>query len=517
MLKRKSNSYISFILQISLLLAMMVGLTTYLLYRLNVRAEAAIQQQVTEHVGGLYEAVHVALASIPTSMWLDEFIQQHPINPRYGRVVHLIFITDSRHVIIDSTNPAVFGKELVSAGPVVNPEDQIPFEELISRTQAGEPREVRYFNFPILTGDGDHTEEEKIHVLLSWEGISDILTETSRNRLLAMTGMLMATALLLIWLVWRFTRPIDDLLKAEHQVARGDFDVHLQVRHRDEIGSLAETFNEMVHALKRNRQLEDRLREIEQAAAIGRLASGIAHEIRNPLNFINLSIDHVRSRFRPADSADRTQFEKLLDSIKSEVTRLNRLVTDFLTYGRPTKISPQSIDLPGLVQDVISPLAAQAEEQRVQMVVENEPPLPPIHADAELLKICLSNLLINGLQAMPLGGQLKVTLTTQENGVAMAVSDTGVGIAPEHLDRIFEPYYSNKETGIGLGLALTKKLIQDHGGTITVRSQPDRGSTFTITLPQAHGRASDLSSGANQGELPINGRNINESEKYTGG
>ncbi|MBI3949982.1 MAG: HAMP domain-containing protein [Acidobacteria bacterium] len=497
---RKSNRYTSFILQVSLLLAVMVGLTTFLLYRLNVRAEAAIQEKVDEHFGALAEAVHVTLASMPTSMWLPEFIQQHPIHPHFSRVVHLIFITDSRHIITDSTNPVVLGKELVSAGPLPDPEHQISFEELISQTQPSEPREMRYYNFPVVTGNSQGTEEERIHVLLSWGGIPDILTETSRNRLLAMAGMLIATMLLLIWLVWRFTRPIDDLLRAERQVARGDLDVQLQVRHRDEIGSLAETFNEMVNALKRNRQLEERLREVEQAAAIGRLASGIAHEIRNPLNFINLSIDHVRSRFRPA-VGDGTQFEKLLDSIKSEVARLNRLVTDFLSYGRPTRISPQSIDLPRLVDDVLSPLAAQAEEQQVQIVVESDAILPEIQADAELVKICLSNLFINALQAMPMGGQLKVALTSQGNGVTIAVSDTGIGIAPEHLDKIFEPYYSNKETGIGLGLALTKKLVQDHGGTITVRSQPDQGSTFTITLPQAHRQASE------PGELTVSGRN----------
>lgn len=493
----KSHRYISLMRQVSLLLALMVGLTTLLLYWLNVRAEREIQDKIHEHVGALAEAVHVALESIPSTVWLDKFVEHHPLNPRFRQVILLIFITDSRHVIIDSTNPAIFGKELVSAGPVVNPEDQIPFEELISRTQLGHSPNIRYYNFPILTGGNDRLEEEKIHVLLSWEDIPDILTTTSRNRLLAMAGMLTITAWLLIWLIWRFTRPIDDLLQAERRVAQGDFDVHLRVRHHDEIGSLAETFNEMVNALKRNRQLEERLREVEQAAAMGRLASGIAHEIRNPLNFINLSIDHIRRRFRPANSADHEPFEQMLDSIKSEIARLNRLVTDFLSYGRPANISPRPLDLRRLVQEVISPLAAQAEAQQVQVVVECPTSLPEVQADAELLTICLSNLIINALQAMPAGGRLTVTVTAQDDHVTIAVSDTGVGIAPEQLGKIFEPYYSTKETGIGLGLALTRKLVQDQGGTITVHSEANRGSTFTITLPQTHRPASEP--GANSG------------------
>jgi hypothetical protein len=159
-------------------------------------------------------------------------------------------------------------------------------------------------------------------------------------------------------------------------------------------------------------------------------------------------------------------------------------VTDFLSYGRPTKLSPEKVDLKTLVQEVVSPLAAQAEAQQVTVTVESAPDLPAVQADAELLKICLSNLIINALQAMLDGGQLTVRLKGDSAHVSIDVSDTGPGVAPEHLEKIFEPYYSTKETGIGLGLAVTKKLVQDHGGTIIVTSQPNQGATFTIRLPQ---------------------------------
>lgn len=497
-MQRKGGRYMSFMLQVTLLLVTMVGLTTFLLYQLNVKAEAEIHDKVDEHVGALAEAVQVSLASIPTPLWLSEYIEQHPMQSRFRPIVLLIFITDHRRVIKDSTNPAVFGKELVSAGPLPDPEHQISYNELFQQAQQTAPGEVRYYNFPITTGNGNATQQERIHVLLSWEGISNVLTQNSRNRLWAMIGMMSVTACLLIWLVRRFTRPIDDLLKAERRVAQGDLDVHLQVRHRDEIGSLAATFNEMVHGLKRNRQLEERLREVEQAAAIGRLASGIAHEIRNPLNFINLSIDHVRSRFRPSAEADQSMFDNLLDSIKSQIARLNQLVTDFLNYGKPTKLSPQSVNLSQLLNDVVSPLQLQAKEQKIHLLVECNGDVPEIQADEQLLKICLSNLVMNAIQAMPTGGQLRITLASSDQDVQITVSDTGVGIAPEQLDKIFEPYYSTKETGIGLGLAVTKKLVQDHGGTISVHSQLDQGSSFTITLPRLHTPTPASDTNANQ-------------------
>jgi signal transduction histidine kinase len=480
----KRSIYFSFIARVTVLMGLMVAVTTFLLYRLNLSAERAIKQEVDDHLAALASAVDVALRSVPTNVYLLQFLEENPIPDHLQRLIHHIIITDSRGVIIDSTHTPDFGKQLVPPGEARDPEHETTLEEIMAEEQAPlASSEMRRYSFPILTSDGNATERLTIHVLISWQGIPGILTATSRNRLLAMGGMLTATGLLVLLLVWRFTRPIGDLLTAERRVGTGDFDFQLKVRRRDEIGSLVDTFNEMVGQLKRNRELVEQLREVEHAAAIGRLASGIAHEIRNPLNFINLSIDHVRSQFHPDGRDGREQFEQMLDSIKSEVARLNRLVTDFLSYGRPTKLSPQKVDLRALVQETLRPLATQAQAQHVKVTVNGGPGAPEIEADVELLRICLSNLIINALQAMPDGGQLSIQLESEEAHARIDVSDTGSGIAAEHLEKIFEPYYSTKETGIGLGLALTKKLVQDHGGTITVTSEANQGSTFTIRLP----------------------------------
>jgi signal transduction histidine kinase len=480
----KRNIYFSFIARVTLLMVLMIALTTYLLYQLNLRAERAIKQEVDDHLDAQAAAVDVALRSMATSIYLPQFVEQNPIPVHLGRLIHHIVVTDSRDMIIDSTHPPDFGKRLVETGRLRDPEHETTLHEIMAEGQ--NPLDwslVRLYSFPLLTVQSEGTERLTIHVLISWEGIPGILTSTSRNRLLAMGGMLSATGLILIWLVWRFTRPIGDLLRAERRVGTGDFEFQLKVRRRDEIGSLVDTFNEMVNQLKRNRELEEKLREVEHVATIGRLASGIAHEIRNPLNFINLSIDHVRDRFHPDNGDRRERFEEMLDSMKSEIARLNRLVTDFLSFGRPTKLSPQAVDLKTLVQETANPLWPQAEAQGVIVSVEGDDDLPKIQADPALLKICLSNLIINALQAMPGGGRLAIRLSHDGAHIGIEVSDTGGGIASEDLDKIFEPYYSTKEAGIGLGLALTKKLVQEHGGTITVASQPDQGSIFTITLP----------------------------------
>jgi signal transduction histidine kinase len=224
---------------------------------------------------------------------------------------------------------------------------------------------------------------------------------------------------------------------------------------------------------------------------VGRLASGIAHEIRNPLNFMNLSIDHLQSRFiapprsnHEAESV-RNEAAHILGLIKDEIGRLNRLVSDFLSYGRPAKLKLKEINARSLVEEVIGLVRTQAAQQGVQITLDAPPNGDAqLEADPEQIKTCFSNLIINAVQAMPAGGALKVAVTSDDTKLHFEFQDTGCGIDADPLEQIFEPYYSTKETGIGLGLPLTKKLIEDHGGAIKVTSVLDQGTTFVVTLPR---------------------------------
>ncbi len=237
--------------------------------------------------------------------------------------------------------------------------------------------------------------------------------------------------------------------------------------------------------------LEDKLRRAERSAVVGRLAAGIAHEIRNPLNFMNLSIDHLQSRFiappRSNHEAESIRHEaaNILGLIKDEIGRLNRLVSDFLSYGRPAKLKFKEIKARALVEEVIGLVRTHAEQQGVQITLtapSNDD--AQLEADPEQIKTCFSNLIINAVQAMPDGGALHITVNNHDTALTFEFQDTGHGIDADPMEQIFEPYYSTKETGIGLGLPLTKKLIEDHGGAIKVTSELDKGTTFTITLPR---------------------------------
>jgi len=254
------------------------------------------------------------------------------------------------------------------------------------------------------------------------------------------------------------------------------------------------TFNEMLVGLRRSRALEEELQRAERCAVVGRLASGIAHEIRNPLNFINLSIDYLRDKHRPADATGRDEYLRILTTIKDEIGRLNHLVGDFLSYGRSAKLRRREVDARALVSEVRDLVSTSAAQQNVSIRItglspeggsaEGETGLTlPITADPEYLRTCFSNIMINAIQAMPDGGLLTVAFDREPSRLTIDFHDNGQGMSPEMCEQIFEPYFSTKETGIGLGLALTRKIIEEHGGEISVSSQLGVGTTFHIILP----------------------------------
>ena len=298
--------------------------------------------------------------------------------------------------------------------------------------------------------------------------------------------LLLSTAIT-IFLVWRFTRPIANLSNAARLVAEGDLSFRVPDANRnDEMGKLTAQFNEMTAELEKARQLESQLQRAEKSAVVGRLASAIAHEIRNPLNYINLSLDHLRSKFAPEDAEKRATFEQLTAQLKTEVGRINRQISDFLSYSRPANANLQPIDLKNVVEDSLRIVEAQAEEQNIKISLVEREDVPKILGDAEFLRSVFNNLFINAVQSMETtGGQLNVTISPFEDAVKVEIKDSGRGITGENLQKIFEPYFSTKETGTGLGLAIVKKAVELHNGTIDVESNSNDGTKFTIKLPKA--------------------------------
>jgi signal transduction histidine kinase len=299
-------------------------------------------------------------------------------------------------------------------------------------------------------------------------------------------AVLLISSLITILLVWRFTRPIAELSNAARKIAQGD--LHIRVRgsdRTDELGKLAMRFNEMTAELEKKVELEAKLKETEKSAVVGRLASAIAHEIRNPLNYINLTLDQLRAKFVPEDEDKAKIFDKLTSQLKTEVGRINQQISDFLRYSRPLKLDLKPINLREVVDNSLNIVEAQAEEQGINIAINQAESASKILGDAEILRSVFNNLFINAIQAMPSGGSLKIDIISEANFAKIEVADTGEGISNENLPKIFEPYFSTKETGTGLGLAIVKRIIDEHNGTIEVESEEGKGTKFEVKLPKA--------------------------------
>jgi signal transduction histidine kinase len=348
-----------------------------------------------------------------------------------------------------------------------------------SKTASNEDMEGEAHAIPIETNQG----RWYVMVILKTDK-GQIFQKATRPLVYTLFILLLSTATT-FFLVWRFTRPIANLSNAAQRVAAGDLSVRVRDAERtDEIGQLALQFNEMTAKLEKTRELETQLQEAEKSAVVGRLASAIAHEIRNPLNYINLTLDHLRAKFAPEETSKRGDFEKLTAQLKTEVGRINNQISDFLRYSRPTKLNLQPIQARQTVEDSLRIVKPQAEDQNIEISVTESANPAKILGDAEVLRSVFSNLFINAVQAMEKnGGNLKVLISPDDGFVKVEIIDTGEGIPPENLDKIFEPYFSTKETGTGLGLAIVKKIVDDHSGTISAESKLNEGTNFTVRLP----------------------------------
>jgi signal transduction histidine kinase len=487
MILAKLASYFSrFRTQTVALMAAMLLANTVALQFINQRLERRITAQAERQFNELAEATDLALNSFPSGKYIYELVSSAGLSVTPGSTIRHILITDEQGEVIDSTASADIGRPVSAEIAALPP---VSHDEAAARNGLDHASKI---TFPVRTSEGERT----IIVVVSLGRLAQVAREAARDRLLAtlFTGLLLVA--LIAFVSRAFTRPVTKLAAAAQRVKAGDLDFHVHSAQQNEVGALVRTFDEMVAGLRRNRELEEQLQRAERSAVVGRLASGIAHEIRNPLNFMNLSIDHLREKLAAPPASEeaaevaRAEAVNILGLIKDEVGRLNRLVSDFLSYGRPAKLKLREVDLRALLEEVLGLVRAQAEQQGVSVslaVAESDSPRgrdTSAVVGVEQIKTCFSNLVINAVQAMPEGGQLNVTLAPEELHLKITIADTGHGIAPEAMGQIFEPYFSTKETGVGLGLPLTKKLIEDHGGEISVTSEVGRGTTFTVLLPR---------------------------------
>ena len=480
----------------------MLGLTLGIQYYFNLRTVKNNAKMIIEQEKAIMTGIALGLDSLQSDKYLFEIISnlKEPLFANNNVRVKNILVVDDDGNIRDSLQPEYGPRQmpdnttqyvqfqnlqlppLRSAFQYTSPQDQIPLPPWIPAPSASDFGGAGATYFPVQTDGG---RRFIIVVLDSANILTNVFERQATRSALYTLAVLFVTTLITGYFVWRFTRPIKELSTAARKVAGGDFEVQVASERRDEMGTLAAAFNEMTAKLGRARELETQLHQAEKGAVVGRLAAAIAHEIRNPLNYINLTLDHLRSSFAPSDPAKRTTFVRLTDQLKTEVARINRHITDFLKYSRPSKLELQDLDIRAEAEDALRLVEARASECGIETKIEQDGTVPRVIADRESLRSVFTNLVINAVEAIDGdGGSVSIRLSnTDQNSVKVEVIDTGRGISPEDISKVFEPYFSTKETGTGLGLAIVKKAVDDHGGTISVASKEGSGTTFTIILP----------------------------------
>jgi signal transduction histidine kinase len=277
----------------------------------------------------------------------------------------------------------------------------------------------------------------------------------------------------------RLLAPIGTLTEGVKAVAAGDLSRAVEATGSDELGVLAREFNAMAASLDRQQR---ELRSAERLAAVGRISAQITHEIRNPLNAIGLNAELLSDELARVTPPPR-EATQLVAAISREVDRLEAVAEEYLKFARMPRGAPAPLDLDELVASLLDFLAPELAAARIQVVRELAGDLPVVEGDEAQLRAVALNLVRNSREAMTGGGTLTVRTRRAEGGVELEVADTGGGMPPEVLARIFEPFYTTKERGTGLGLAYARRVVAEHGGTIRCDSEPERGTTFSIRLP----------------------------------
>jgi signal transduction histidine kinase len=345
-------------------------------------------------------------------------------------------------------------------------------------------------------------------VVRSLTDMQRALRETRRDIVVSVLLFVLTTSALgLILGAIYIGRPLDRMVMAMREVRSGNLRSVLPVSHKDEMGAVAAEFNAMVADLRTaRRQLEEEvesrrrlqraLQEADKLITIGQLSAGLAHEIGSPLQVLN-----GRTRALLTHAHDPTETRRNAEILIAQTDRITRIVEQLLRFARRRPISPIRIDLSTTVNTVLDLLQYEARRRGVSLTFSGGQELPPISMDADGIQQVVLNLVANALTATPRGGSVAVSLETSRlatiNGgreipaVRLIVADTGCGMSAEVIERLFEPFFTTRaaEGGTGLGLAVVKSLVTEHGGTVSVESEPGVGSRFTVDLPVHHSGA----------------------------
>ncbi len=455
---------------VAMMLFLSMSLISMLIF-LYYHTEKVLYNEFERQTYELTKAIQIGLEEVSRGDLPEKRLENYlkKLNTKGVKEIQIISTSDR---IISSTNPKDVGKWITKSQ-----------KTLMIKADIGQPvtGEGQVYNviIPVVSGN---KRLGYINLTLNTEDFSVFLHTSAMRRIVAALLIFGIGIVFAIFLATRYTKPIDEVVNAARQVAGGNLDQELDTKRKDEIGVLARSFNNMIEKLKEERELREKLRKAEHLAGIGQVAQNIAHEIKNPLNFISLSIDHMREYYKPCSEEDVRKFESLIVNMKNEIQRLSKFAESFLGYGKPIELNLQKSEIGKIIEDVLELVSAKAKDGKIHIIKEYAE-LPELFVDPEFIKTCIYNLIINAFEAMPEGGTLTIKSRREGDRFSLSIDDTGTGVPGEQTSKIFEPFFTTKSKGLGLGLPLTRRIIEEHGGKVIFEQKDTKGSRITMLLP----------------------------------
>ncbi len=405
----------------------------------------------------------------------------------------LVLPSGMRALLYRNLEPSFISSALTDVNGTADQPER--FQPLIEQIQKKSQPVVQTINW---TTDAASAETFHAMPLLGRnnELLGVLLVGSSRKELVLLTQRIVTIAavvaaaalfvglLVSLWVASRITRPVEELAAGAREVATGRWDTRIDVRGTDEIGQLATAFNDMTRTLATQKE---KLVQTERVAAWRELARRLAHELRNPLFPLQITVENLRRAKQLEAKQFLEVFNESTATLKTELANLNTIVGRFSDFSKMPTPQFTKVNVNELLRSALRLFEAQFNAVGKPTITTElflTDPLPEIDADPDLLHRAFQNLVLNALDAMPAGGTLTLRTFERERNIRIEVADTGKGLTPEECSRLFTPYYTTKQLGTGLGLAIVQSVVSDHHGTISVSSDEGRGTNFKIELPQ---------------------------------
>jgi two-component system, NtrC family, sensor kinase len=349
--------------------------------------------------------------------------------------------------------------------------------ELLARRKAELKSEIVFLRRRV-----DNSISSSFREIATMEKSSSIVTGALSLLAITIAGIITLVALYTL-------APIKRLIEGVKKISMGDYNHKVEIKSEGEMKKLSIEFNKMSESiLERNRALQEQQKKLiqsERMATVGAMASHITHEIKNPLNSISLNTELLEDEVNSLKALGNTdEAFKLLGSIRREIERLSKITEEYLSFARLPKGERRKIHVEEILKDLTGFMKEEFNKHEIEVVENYIPVSPLVFADPNQLKQAFMNILKNAIEAMESPGKIVVSTSYDRGKIKIFIEDSGKGIAADVLDHIFDPFFSTKAKGTGLGLPLTQKLINEQGGEITCVSEPGKFTRFEITLPE---------------------------------